>query len=159
MSNKMDSSPTKWLLCIMVLKEGMVSAKTVRKYCFLCILQTSARKTLCPELRLAGRISLCSGLRSGLSKPSEPTEVKILPDRHYWGNRVDHCSEAGKISVCLPATFVKSVRRVNVSLHRYQTEDQATSKKEEKKSHWPVQNNPKSFGNALYRHRRTQQAG
>lgn len=44
-----------------------------------------------------------------------------------------HCSEAGKISVCLPATFVKSVRRANVSLHRYQTEDQATSKKEEKK--------------------------
>lgn len=43
-----------------------------------------------------------------------------------------HCSEAGKISVCLPATFVKSVRRANVSLHRYQTEDQATSKKEEK---------------------------
>lgn len=148
MSNKMDSSPTKWLLCIMVLKEGMVSAKTVTKYCFLCILQRLSNskplqgKTLCPELRLAGRISLCSGLRSGLSKPSEPTEVKILPNRHYWGNRVHHCSEAGKISVCLPATFVKSVRRANVSLHRYQTEDQATSKKEEKKSHWPVQNNP-----------------
>lgn len=45
---------------------------------------------------------------------------------------MDHCSEAGKVSVCLPATFVKSVRRVNVSLHRYQTEDQATSKKKKK---------------------------
>lgn len=69
-----------------------------------------------------------------------------------------HCSEAGKISVCLPATFVKSVRRANVSLHRYQTEDQATSKKEEKNPTDQFKTT-QSFGNALYRHRRTQQAG
>lgn len=70
-----------------------------------------------------------------------------------------HCSEAGKISVCLPATFVKSVRRANVSLHRYQTEDQQKLAKEKKKNPTDQFKTTQSFGNALYRHRRTQQAG